>query len=1300
MTIIFDQYSRYKACSDLLLQTGFVAGNSVLDIGSGPECLFGQFLPDATMNYIDPLIPIGSGQGHITGDVFASELDGQIFDCVSAVDVLEHVPPEHRQAFLQRMSSLSKNTLILGFPTSDSSDAIATDKTITEQYHANFGHDYFWLEEHYRFGLPSLAETVEYLNSLGWRCQAVGHGHAPWLRELLGFVLCVWDIPRLSNIVLAISEKFNRELYPYDFRPPYYRQFVIATRSPLPPIIAPIGTSNSVEAESAFRALMNDAYQNYFAASMRQLAGPNSIFAERDTAVAERDTAVAERDAAVAERDAAMAERDAVSTELYTIKQSKIWRLAHLIDAIRRIIKNRGLSDYDQARIKEVLRNIYHKMPAPIRKTLRYGYTKSANDPSKVIQERVLSSTQLQHPAVRPSRQIDGRPDYIIWGVIDWHFRQQRPQHLAQELAASGRRVFYVSVLLIDDKRPGFEIEPLDAEGRLFQIKLYANGAPMIYFSAPGIEVVRQLRARIGEMLQWADTRRLVSFVQHPFWYDIASTLPNSRMVYDCMDHHEGFGNVAPEILALECALLRDAYLTITTSEYLDQIVAEQTKHRILIRNAGEFEHFSRRPASVHRDPQGRQVIGYYGAIAKWFDQDLVEKIARRFPDCCVLLIGADTVNAKLMLGRLPNVAFVGEVPYAELPHYLYGFDVCMLPFKIIPLTLATNPVKIYEYLSAGKTVVAVDLPEMKQFGDLLKVAGNADDFLLAIDTALCRPADHAAISKRQSFAKEQTWTHRVAALISHVEPAENEPKVSVIVVTYNNLDLTKACLASLDEFSDYTPLEIIVVDNASSDGSKKFLTEWAAAPNRKLISNGDNKGFAAANNQGLAIASGEYLVLLNNDTYVTPGWVRTLVNHLRRDSSIGLIGPVTNNIGNEAKINLSYKSMGEMLKTSASYTRRHISQTLQLRTAAFFCVMMRRDVYERLGPLDEAFGRGFFEDDDYCRRVERQGLSIVCAEDVFIHHHLSASFNKMKSHERQVLFEQNKAIYEAKWGAWIPHTFRKDLNPVPTVFNGFKHIFGRCNVCGNDARFFYKDIALWRESLNCEHCLTTSRYRSITCGILRAVNELSGIEAQSLAALPRMEAQKKLHIYDTQPPFYYQPCAYPLPDLLKASEWINVELSQFKPNRPMGEKLADGVTNQNLECLTFPDLSLDVVITSDVMEHVRLDDQAHREIHRVLRTGGIYIFTVPHNRAMDETMIRVQVTDPDDPTKDIHLLEPEYHGDTNADNGGSVLSYRVYGRDLEEKLMELGFDVEYSRENISGNGVMNAELYYCRKIK
>jgi GT2 family glycosyltransferase len=293
------------------------------------------------------------------------------------------------------------------------------------------------------------------------------------------------------------------------------------------------------------------------------------------------------------------------------------------------------------------------------------------------------------------------------------------------------------------------------------------------------------------------------------------------------------------------------------------------------------------------------------------------------------------------------------------------------------------------------------------------------------VAAALAHPADLSAVADRRSFAAAQTWAHRVRDLVGAIDDLV-QPRVSVIVVTYNNIELTKACLDSVERYSDYTNLEVIVVDNASVDGTPDYLQEWAAkADGRQVILNPDNRGFAAANNQGLMQASGDYLIMLNNDTHVTPGWIATLTRHFQRSAELGLLGPVTNNIGNEARIDIRYDTMDEMRTAAAEFTTRHAGQRTPLCTAAFFCVMLRRSVYEKVGPLDEAFGIGFFEDDDYCRRVEQAGWTIACADDVFVHHQLSASFDKMKQETRQALFEKNRAIYESKWGAWVPHKYR-----------------------------------------------------------------------------------------------------------------------------------------------------------------------------------------------------------------------------------------------------------------------------------
>lgn len=616
------------------------------------------------------------------------------------------------------------------------------------------------------------------------------------------------------------------------------------------------------------------------------------------------------------------------------------------------------------------------------------------------------------------------KEDIYIWAVIDWHYRIQRPQHIAQGLAQRGHRVFYISTSFVSDSRPGFEVESLSEVNNLYTIRLHLKGRPHVSETVTNERHKKNLFNSIKELLKWVNSDRVISIVQYPYWLPAAESLPNSRLIYDCMDYHEGFSTAAADLLGWESKINKRAELIVTTSDFLKNIIEPKNKNVVVIRNACEYDFFSTQPIDIFNDEKKRTIIGYYGAIADWIDISLLEKVAIHFQQCLLLLVGADTCEAKAKLAHLPNVMFVGEVCYENLPFYLYSMDVCLLPFKVIPLTLATNPVKIYEYLSAGKPVVSIELPELVQFGDMVQVATHHNDFIKHIETLIDLSGDSALVEQRKLFASQHTWRHRIDEFEKAFKKLPN-PLVSIVIVTYNNIQLTKACLKSVFACAGEEAIEIIVVDNASSDNTPEFLTKWVTeGSGRHIILNDDNRGFSAANNQGLAKASGDYLVLLNNDTEVTPGWLRSLINHLLRDDQIGMIGPVTNNIGNEAKIKLPNKNHDHMLALAKDYTRKHMGEIFPIKTLAFFCVMMRREVYESVGDLDEAYGLGFFEDDDYCRRVEGSGWALVCAEDVFVYHHLSASFDKLGD-ARRALFDRNRQLYESKWGQWQPHRYR-----------------------------------------------------------------------------------------------------------------------------------------------------------------------------------------------------------------------------------------------------------------------------------
>src|SRR5690606_36088756 len=235
----------------------------------------------------------------------------------------------------------------------------------------------------------------------------------------------------------------------------------------------------------------------------------------------------------------------------------------------------------------------------------------------------------------------------------------------------------------------------------------------------------------------------------------------------------------------------------------------------------------------------------------------------------------------------------------------------------------------------------------------------------------------------RRAFAATQTWAHRAGEFDAALATLA-EPKVSVVVLAYNNLALTQACLASIEAHSGYRNLEVIVVDNASSDGTADWLRDWADAPSaagheRRILLNESNLGFSGGNNVGLRAATGDFLVLLNNDTYVTPGWVRGLRHHLREDPGLGLVGPVTDNAGNGARIERAQDAWPAGIRAAGGYRRAHPGERYPWRPAACFGGALRRDTFGRGGGMDEGIGVACCEGGDYCRRVEQARLRVAC---------------------------------------------------------------------------------------------------------------------------------------------------------------------------------------------------------------------------------------------------------------------------------------------------------------------------------
>ncbi|HKO38090.1 MAG TPA: glycosyltransferase family 2 protein [Solirubrobacterales bacterium] len=246
----------------------------------------------------------------------------------------------------------------------------------------------------------------------------------------------------------------------------------------------------------------------------------------------------------------------------------------------------------------------------------------------------------------------------------------------------------------------------------------------------------------------------------------------------------------------------------------------------------------------------------------------------------------------------------------------------------------------------------------------------------------------------------------------------------SIVVLTHNGLAFTRLCLESVLAHTAEHDFELIVVDNASDDGTRTYLAKLADADARvRVLFNARNMGFAPACNQGLGLALGEHLVLLNNDTMVPPGWLAPLLAHLR-DPAVGLVGPVTNRIGNEAEIETDYRTWGEFLDFARRQSSECSGQWLAMRTPAMFCLALRRQTFHHLGPLDERYEVGLLEDDDYAERARQAGYELRCVEDCFVHHFGEASFgNLVADGEYLRILRANQQRYAEKWGRpWEPY--------------------------------------------------------------------------------------------------------------------------------------------------------------------------------------------------------------------------------------------------------------------------------------
>lgn len=238
------------------------------------------------------------------------------------------------------------------------------------------------------------------------------------------------------------------------------------------------------------------------------------------------------------------------------------------------------------------------------------------------------------------------------------------------------------------------------------------------------------------------------------------------------------------------------------------------------------------------------------------------------------------------------------------------------------------------------------------------------------------------------------------------------EKLVSIVILGFNQVEYTKKCIESIRRHTRQK-YELILVDNGSKDGTEEFFRSIQGA---KVIRNAENLGVSKGWNQGMRLAAGEYILILNNDIIVGPDWLENMVRLAESDPSIGLVGPRSNYIaGPQIVPDVPYRQESEIQAFIRQWQEEHSLSAAEFGFIKGFCHLIPRRVFAKVGFYDERFGKGNFEDDDYCLRVRYHGFRALFSDDVFIHHYGSVSFNQ-ESVDWRALMIENQKKYEQKW--------------------------------------------------------------------------------------------------------------------------------------------------------------------------------------------------------------------------------------------------------------------------------------------
>lgn len=354
----------------------------------------------------------------------------------------------------------------------------------------------------------------------------------------------------------------------------------------------------------------------------------------------------------------------------------------------------------------------------------------------------------------------------VTFSHLRWNFVYQRPQHLLSRLARQRRVIFIEEPLHAADIEPYWE-RSNPAPG--ITVCCLRTPNPVCGFHADHLPVFQPL---LHQLLEAEGVRDYLAWFYTPLALNLAQTLTPQAVVYDCMDELSAFLHAPPELLAWEAELLAQANLVFTGGPSLYQ--AKRNRHHSVhcFPSSVDAAHFRQARSGLQEAADQAAIphprLGFYGVIDERLDLDLLAAMAEAHPEWQIVMVGPVVKINPARLPRYPNIHYMGQRSYAELPTYLTGWDVCLLPFARNDATRFISPTKTLEYMAAERPIVSTPITDVAEpYGNIVYLGDTPAAFIAACEQALAASeAEHASrIVKMRAVLARTSWDRTARAM-------------------------------------------------------------------------------------------------------------------------------------------------------------------------------------------------------------------------------------------------------------------------------------------------------------------------------------------------------------------------------------------------------------------------------------------------------------------------------------------------------------------------------------------------------